>query len=94
MSIIKILYLNSVYGLLAKKAFVIEQFLSKSMSSKIQNGLIQSESGVQSYDLDGVGSIPAIPQRRLPAFVDHFNKQECFLFLLITIRMHMYQLKI
>jgi hypothetical protein len=27
------------------------------------------ESGVQSFDLDGVGSIPAVPRRRLPALL-------------------------
>ncbi len=29
----------------------------------------QGKSGVPSYDLDGVGSIPAMPRHRLPAFL-------------------------
>ncbi len=34
----------------------------------------QGESGVQSFDLDGVGSIPAIPPTQFTCFVDEFNK--------------------
>jgi hypothetical protein len=37
----------------------------------------QGKSGVQSYDLDSVGSI-ALTQ--ITCFIDHFNKQECLLF--------------
>ncbi len=33
----------------------------------------QGERGVQSFDLDGVGSIPVIPLMQI-TFVDHFNK--------------------
>ena len=35
----------------------------------------KSESGVQPYDLNGVGSIPATPTQ-ITCFVDNFNKQE------------------
>ncbi len=39
----------------------------------------QGESGVQSCDLDGVGSVPAMPQRRLPALLNiSINKNVCF----------------
>ncbi len=34
----------------------------------------QGESGVQSFDLDGVGSIPAIPPTQFTCFIDEFNK--------------------
>ncbi len=36
----------------------------------------QGESGFQSFDLDGVGSILAIPQTQITCFVDLFNKLE------------------
>ncbi len=36
----------------------------------------QGESRVQSFDLDCVGSIPAIPPTQFTCFVDHFNKLE------------------
>jgi hypothetical protein len=40
----------------------------------------QGESGVQSYDLDGVGSIPAMPRHRFPALlIISINKNVCFL---------------
>ncbi len=34
----------------------------------------QGESGVQSFDLDGLGSIPAIPLTQFTCFIDEFNK--------------------
>ncbi len=34
----------------------------------------QGESGVQSFDLDGVGSIPAISPTQFTCFIDEFNK--------------------
>jgi hypothetical protein len=34
----------------------------------------QGESGVRSFDLDGVGSIPAIPPTQFTCFIDEFNK--------------------
>jgi hypothetical protein len=34
----------------------------------------QGESGVQSFDLDGVGSIPAIPPTQFTCFIDEFNR--------------------
>jgi hypothetical protein len=34
----------------------------------------QGESGVQSSDLDGVGSNPAIPPMQFTCFIDEFNK--------------------
>jgi hypothetical protein len=34
----------------------------------------QGESGVQSFDLDGVGSIPAIPPTQFTCCIDEFNK--------------------
>ncbi len=34
----------------------------------------QGESGVQSFDLDGVGSIPTIPPTHFICFIDEFNK--------------------
>ena len=36
----------------------------------------QGENGVQSFDLNGVGSISAIPPTQIICFVDHFNKLE------------------
>jgi hypothetical protein len=36
----------------------------------------KAKSGIQSVDLDGVGSIPAIPKMQIACFVDHFNKLE------------------
>ncbi len=40
----------------------------------------QGESEVQSYDLDCVGSIPAMPRRRLPALLSiSINKNVCIL---------------
>jgi hypothetical protein len=54
----------------------------------------QGENGVQSNDLDGVGSIPAIPRRRLPALlIISINKNVCFLsdeFDVITVNHHVY----
>ncbi len=39
---------------------------------------LEGESWVQSYDLDAVGSILAMPRStEITCFVDHFNKQEC-----------------
>ncbi len=35
---------------------------------------LQGESRVQLFDLDGVGSIPAIPPTQITCFVHHFNK--------------------
>jgi hypothetical protein len=37
---------------------------------------LQGESGALSFDLDGVGSIPAIPPAQITCFVDHINKLE------------------
>jgi hypothetical protein len=34
---------------------------------------LQGESGVQSFDLDGIGSIAAIPPTQITCFVDHGN---------------------
>ncbi len=34
----------------------------------------QGESGVQSFDSDGAGSIPATPPTQIICFVDEFNK--------------------
>ncbi len=34
----------------------------------------ESLSGVQSFDLDGAGSIPAISLTQITCFVDHFKK--------------------
>jgi hypothetical protein len=40
-------------------------------------GLVgKGESGIQSFDLDGVCSIPAIRQMKITCFVDHFIKLE------------------
>jgi hypothetical protein len=36
----------------------------------------QGGSRVQSFDLDGVDSISAIPPTQITCFVDHFNKLE------------------
>jgi hypothetical protein len=36
----------------------------------------QGESGAQSFGLDGVGSIPAIPPTQITCFVDRLNKKE------------------
>ncbi len=37
---------------------------------------LQGESQVQSIDLGGVGSMPAIPPTQIICFVDHFNELE------------------
>jgi hypothetical protein len=42
----------------------------------------QGESGVQSYDLDGVGHAPT----QINCFVDHFNKQVCVCFVEVIAR--------
>jgi hypothetical protein len=39
-------------------------------------GLVGKAKAVQSFDLDGVGSISAIPPRQITCFVEHFNKLE------------------
>jgi hypothetical protein len=36
----------------------------------------QGESGFQSFDLDGGGSIPAIPLMQIACFADHFSNLE------------------
>jgi hypothetical protein len=39
-------------------------------------GVMAGKSRVQPFDLDGVGSIPAIPPTQITCFVDHFNNLE------------------
>jgi hypothetical protein len=36
----------------------------------------QGKSSVQSFDLDSMGSMPAIPPTQMTCFVDHYNKLE------------------
>ncbi len=36
--------------------------------------VVQASGGVQSFDLDGMGTIPAIPPVQFTCFIDEFNK--------------------
>ena len=43
-------------------------------TTPLLNCICWDETGVQSFDLDCVGSIPTIPPMQITCFVDHFNK--------------------
>jgi hypothetical protein len=45
----------------------------------------QGERGVQSYDLDGLGSMPAMPLRRLPdLLIISINKNVCLFYYIVV----------